>query len=266
MKSFVRQSLCLLVIFVMLLCTHHTVFASSNQRTENILKAATGVQYVSQKVAKAYFYRYLDIRSQQAETDLKEGLDQLKQELLVLQEHVGTDDEKLVASFLIDIHTKLASTVSRSFVQENGNFMMDFSESLLEGAKFFAAEHKQQAQGEEETMPAEVERQLFLLERINKYYISHKAGFRNDNNVIQLAQSVANFENGLDKINGYKHYPTSAQESVAKINKLWPTAKEFYLGIQQGALPVIVLAATDKLEAEFHVLLKHHKAMVGSGK
>ena len=135
--------------------------------------------------------------------------------------------------------------------------MIDFSESLLEGAEFLSGKYGK-GKGGEAGMLSEVENLLFLLERVNKYYIAHKAGFTDYNNVVQLQKAVEDFEGGLKKINSYSRYPETVQNSVKKINQFWPLAKEFYLGVQKNALPVIVLASTDRLEKEVKTLADFH--------
>lgn len=145
--------------------------------------------------------------------------------------------------------------LAKPYSKESGALMIDFSESLLEGANNLAGKHK--GKGAEAGMLTEVEQLLFLLERVNKYYIAHKAGFKDYNNVVQLEKAVKDFEAGLAKVNAYS-YPENVQANVKNINQFWPVAKEFYLGVQENALPVIVLASTGKLEQEVKALEHYH--------
>lgn len=39
---------------------------------------------------------------------------------------------------------------------------------------------------------------------------------------------------GQAKVNAFKGYPARLQARVKKINKFWPIAKRFYLGIEAG--------------------------------
>ncbi|WP_417911205.1 hypothetical protein [Candidatus Electronema sp. PJ] len=223
----------------------------------DMLKTAKHVEIFSQKIAKAYFYKQLDIRPDQAEADLKESLSKLKSSIATLQE--GSDgnskEERNIGKFLAYTHGELDSMLSKPYNKEAGALMIDFSESLLEGANNLAGKYK--GKGAEATMLTETEQLLFLLERVNKYYIAHKAGFKDYNNVVQLEKAVKDFETGLAKINAYS-YPENVQANVKNINQFWPVAKEFYLGVQENALPVIVLASTDKLESEVKALETFH--------
>jgi len=241
--------------------------ANIDQHELIMMESARNVGIASQKLAKAYFYKHMDIRPDHAEQDLKESLTQLKQDILTIHEGIkgNSKEEKNIAVFLSYTRDELDKALSRPYSQETGALMIDFSESLLEGADFLSEKYDKGKSGET-TMLSEVEKLSFLLERVNKYYIAHKAGFKDYNNVVQLTKAVEHFETGLAKINSYGRYPESVQESVKKINQFWPVAKEFYLGVQQNALPVIVLASTDKLEQEVKTLTSFHHKEAAQGR
>jgi len=231
--------------------------ASVDKHELLMLKTSKNVEFVSQKITKAYFYKQLNIRSDYAEKDLKESLASLKQDLIRLKDGVDGKEEKNIMAFLSYTHEEMIDILSKPYSKEHGALMIDYGESLLEGAEFISQRHRQKRKNGEEVMFVETDNLLFLLERINKLYISHKAGFKDYNNVIQIEQAVANFESGLTKVNAYSRYPSQAQEKVGRINKFWPMAKTFYLG-KKGALPKIVLASTDKLEHDVNALKSHH--------
>jgi hypothetical protein len=249
-----------LVVTAFCLYAGGSAAARVNQQHLEMMASAQNVGIASQKIAKAYFYKHMDIRPDHAEQDLKESLTQLKADILNIHDGIKTGsskEEKNIARFLSYTHDELDSTLTRPYSQETGALMIDFSESLLEGAEFLSGKYGK-GKGGEAGMLSEVENLLFLLERVNKYYIAHKAGFTDYNNVVQLQKAVEDFEGGLKKINSYSRYPETVQNSVKKINQFWPLAKEFYLGVQKNALPVIVLASTDRLEKEVKTLADFH--------
>ncbi|MCI5144800.1 MAG: hypothetical protein D3923_04565 [Candidatus Electrothrix sp. AR3] len=231
-----------------------------------MLATAKKMEYMSQKVTKAYFYKQLNIRPSHAQEDLKVSLDELKNGLIKLENGVEGKEEKDIMAFLKYTHEELVDILSKPYSKEHGALMIDYGESLLEGAEFISKQHRQKKKNGEETMLVATDNLLFLLERINKLYIAHKAGFKDYNNVIQIQQAVTDFEQGMSKVNAYGRYPGHTEEKVGKINKFWPMAKTFYLG-KKGALPKIVLASTDKLVQEVTSLKNyHHQAAVGGKK
>jgi len=166
----------------------------------DMMESAKNVGIASQKIAKAYFYKHMDIRSDHADQDLQESVGQLKKDILKLHDGINADskEEKNIAIFLSYTRDELDKALAKPYSLENGALMIDFSESLLEGADFLSGVYGKGKTGEA-GMLAEVENLMFLLERVNKYYIAHKAGFKDYNNVVQLQKAVEDFEKGLAK-------------------------------------------------------------------
>jgi hypothetical protein len=224
-----------------------------------VLGAAKNIEHVSQQITKAYFYKHQGIRTANARKDLEEGMAALNSDIKSLETGAMDEEDENVLLFITYTRDELKEILSQPYNDENGALMLDFSESLLEGANLMASKHIHK-ENVEESMLVVVNQMEFLLERINKYYIAHKAGFKDHNNVVQLEDAIIEFEAGLTKVNAY-HYPASLQSSIEKLNKFWPIAKRFYSGIEKGALPVIVMASTDNLGKQLKKLLAfHHKA------
>jgi predicted amino acid-binding ACT domain protein len=220
------------------------------------LEAAENIKDVSQEITKAYFYKHLEIRIVQAKRDIEEGLLRLDSAIKTLSKNVTDDEEQGVLAFVEYARDEMKVTLQQPYAEENGALMLDFSESLLEGATLIGEKHFTKGNAEAAGLLV-VKRMEFLLERISKYYIAHKAGFKDYNNVVQLEQAVKEFEINLKKLNGY-NYPVALQANTEKINKFWPIAKGFYLGIEKGALPIIVMSSTNNLERALHGLQAYH--------
>ena len=259
MKSNVITTLKILTAVFVCILPAHSAVATEKTHELLMLEAAKNIEFLSQKVTKAYFYKQQGVRPDQASEDLKRGLARLQKDLIIIQEGIDNDkEEKNIAVFLEYTMNELNDVVgNKAYSTDNGALMIDYSESLLEGAEFVAERHTHKKE-KEEAMLVSVEHSLFLLERINKFYIAYQAGFRNYNNVVQLKQAVEDFETTLAQINAYTKYPDTILTSRNKINEFWPVAKEFFIDIQKGALPVIVLASVDKLENELETLDDFH--------
>ncbi|CAK8722147.1 Type IV pili methyl-accepting chemotaxis transducer N-term [Candidatus Electrothrix aarhusensis] len=247
----------LIAAFICALC-FTPAFAAEKNHDLFMLEAAKNIEFLSQRVAKGYFYRRLGIRPDRAAEDLKKSLVLLQKDMIILQAGIENDkEEQDISVFLEYTMSELKSIIENPYSKKNGALMIDYSESLLEGAEFIVERHKHKNKSEEVMLVA-VEHSLFLLERINKFYIAYQAGFKDYNNVVQLKQAVQDFEITLAKINVYTKYSDTTLVSRSKINEFWPVAKEFFIDIQKGALPVIVLASVEKLEKELTVLENFH--------
>ncbi|MCI5160646.1 MAG: hypothetical protein D3917_01200 [Candidatus Electrothrix sp. AX5] len=259
MGILIKKTLHSLVLFLFCTLCFSAAEGLAANKELRISDAACDIQYASQRIAKTYFYKELDIRYEIAVQQLKEGLAELDNNIPVLQQGLQGKEQKSIMKFLLSSYDKLKAILPKPYSNENGAMVIDASESLFEAAEFLAEAHLPKDRSAIEIMLGDIQRQLRLLERINKYYIAHHAGIENEDNFIQLKQSVSGFEAGISKITENEKHPGSLDKHVNSINKLWPIAKNFYLGIQSRAQPVIVLAATDKLIEELVALEKHYK-------
>ncbi|XOF34636.1 MAG: hypothetical protein ACL93V_04925 [Candidatus Electrothrix sp. YB6] len=249
---------------VFFICTvwSSTSFAADKKHELIMLEAAKNVEFLSQKIAKAYFYKQQGVRPDRAAEDLKKSVTILQKDLIIIQDGIDrkNKEEGNIAVFLDYTYNELNGMLNKPYSRENGALIIDYSESLLEGAEFIAQQHMHK-ESPEEAMLIMVEHMLFLLERINKLYIAYQAEFKDYNNVTQLKQAVQDFDAALSKINAYTKYSAGAQKSRDKINEFWPVAQEFFVDLQKAALPVIVLASVEKLEKQLENLDDfHHKA------
>ena len=265
--KFAMKSLLKLLAVALGCLLYTSTFAFSADKTHELLmlEAAKNVEFVSQKIAKAYFYKQQGVRPDRAAEALKKGLVLLEKDLIIIQEGVEEDakEEKNIAVFLEYTMDELKDIVNQPYSKENGALLIDYSESLLEGAASIAQGHVRKGNAEEK-MLVSVKHTLFLLERINKLYIAYKAGFNDYNNIIQLKQAVQDFESTLAKVNAYTKYEGVSLTSRNKINEFWPVAKEFFIDIEKGALPVIVLTSVEKLVKELKVLESFHHSKSAS--
>ena len=119
------------------------------------------------RVLIGYFYKQQGVRPDRAAEKLKKSLARLKKDLIIIQEGLtkGNKDEKNIVVYLEYTTEELLNLVNKPYNKENGALMIDYSESLLEGAEFVAKKHMHKGNAEEEMLVA-VEEMLFLLERI----------------------------------------------------------------------------------------------------
>lgn len=242
-------------------------FAAEGNRDLLTVDAAEDIRFSSQKITKAYFYKQQGVRPDRAAQDLKKSLALLKKDLIVIQDGLkeGSKEEKNIVVYLEYTLDELLDLVDKPYRKEHGALMIDYSESLLEGAEFVTKQHIRK-ENSEEVMLVSVDELLFLLERINKFYIAYQAGFKDYNNVEQLKKAVQDFESVLAKINAYTKYADDTLTSRNKLNEFWPVAKEFFVDVEKGALPVIVLTSVEKLENELKVLEDFHYRKASSSK
>lgn len=219
------------------------------------LEAAENIERVSQKITKSYFYIHQLIRIEEAQAEIKSGLSSLDRDIKILNQSKNSEQQAMVM-FLSFTQDEIKAIIAAPYSKENGALMMDYSEALLEGAESIAKLHAHK-KNKDENMLITTEKMSFLLERISKYYIAFREGFNDHNNVIQLNQSVIEFEAYLKKVQAF-NYPDNLKVHVMKLTKYWPISKKFYLGIEKNDLPLIVFISTQYMEKSLKILEHHH--------
>lgn len=232
---------------------------NANDNELQISNAACKIQHASQKIAKSYIYKEMDIRYEIAFQQMQEGLVEFDKNIPILQQGIKGKKEEKTMKRIVSSYQQLKAILPQPYSKKNGKIAIDASEALFEDAEILAQAYLPKNRTVVERTLGDIQRQLRLLERINKYYIAHHAGLDDKNDFIHLKDSIAKFEAGLSTIAEHENHPEESQQNVRRIHKLWPIAKEFYLGIQTRAQPVTVLATTDKLAEKLVALEKHHQ-------
>jgi len=241
-----------LVTFIFLFFSSQS---AADIRSLQQLEATEDIEMASQQITKAYFYLHQEIRIEQSERDLENGLDSIEKNINILANTKDKKQQRMVKfmSFTLD---EIKETAAQPYTNERGALMLDYSETLLEGAESLAKKyiHKKD---KKEKMLITTKKMTFLLERATKYYIAFRDGFSDHNNVKQLEKAIKEFEAHLKIIRAYKH-PAEPQRAVSKLIEYWPIAKDFYLGVEKNDLPLIVSVTTNHLEKSLAVLENYH--------
>jgi len=246
-----------LFAIIFLFCSNQSV---ADIRSLQQLEAAEDIEMASQQITKAYFYLHQEIRVEQSENDMENGLTSIEKNINILNKINDKKQLRMVKfmSFTLD---EIKKTISQPYTNERGALMLDYSETLLEGAESLTKKYTHKNDKKEE-MLITTKKMNFLLERATKYYIAFKDGFSDHNNVKQLEKAIKEFEDHLKKIQAYK-YPSESQRAANKLSEYWPIAKEFYLGVEKNDLPLIVSVTTRHLEKSLATLEHYHHDLAG---
>jgi len=140
--------------------------------------------------------------------------------------------------------------------QEKSALMLDYSETLLEGADSIASAHMYDF-SEEENMLMVAKKIEYLLERISKYYMAINVGFNTTTNKRQLAATMEKIEENIEKINLYTYSNTLEKERV-KMNEYWKENKIFFEKSEKLFIPNLLLSSVAHLEEVIEQIALYH--------
>jgi len=134
--------------------------------------------------------------------------------------------------------------------------MLDYSETLLEGADSIGQTYAYTFSKEEEMLVAS-KNVKYLLERISKYYMVLYQGYNTDNNKKNMESAVSELLQYMAKINSYS-YPKDVAHVREKIDVVWFRDKEILQGVNRYFIPNLLLDSVVYLEDKVDVLALYH--------
>jgi len=224
-----------------------TLFSEAATRGDvKVIESSEDIRYLSQKIVKDYLFLYNHPQKIEVKDALYISLSKLSDDLRVIVTTTKDVDTKDILEFLAYSQDQIKSLVDEEVDKEKAALMLDYSETLLEGADSIASSHTYDF-SEEERMLMVTKEIEYLLERITKYYMAFNVKFNTHTNRMQMDESIANLEKNLEKIDLYI-YPNDLEEEKEKLKKYWQINKHFFQKTESLFIPNLVLPSIDKLE------------------
>jgi len=228
--------------------------------SQDLLETAADISFISQQIAKSYFYVNQNIQRNQASQVITNSVKILDQRIEKLNNNYTAEPDSEEANMLLFLsftRDELKETLSKKYSKNQGALILDFSETLLEGANLIVDKNINKQDKGQATIVI-IKRMGFLLERISKYYIAFKAGYNDFNNLVQQRKAIEDFEMALVTISEHPEYAIELKQTLAELNKFWPIAKKFYNSIEVGNTPRLVFTSTAHLEKMLKNIERHH--------
>ena len=232
------------LFFLMLGATQYSEAATRGD--VKVLESSEDIRYLSQKIVKDYLFLYDNPQKSAVKNELHTSLAQLSDDLRVIVMTTKDSDTKDILEFLAYSKDQIKELFDQKADKEKAALMLDYSETLLEGADSIAKAHMYDF-SEEEKMLMVTKEIEYLLERITKYYMAFNVGFNTPINKEQMDESISRLEENLEKINGYS-YPFEIQKKQKDLHRFWKANRYFFHKTETLFIPNLLLDAIDSLE------------------
>ena len=136
-------------------------------------------------------------------------------------------------------------------------FILKSSEILLEGAKSIAKEHRYKFSKEVKMLMLSKEI-VYLLKRVNKYYMALYIGINSHTNYEKMQQAIRDMDSRLEIINSYS-YPIEFENKLNEINEIWNRDKNFFYQVEELSIPYILSESTEYMEDLLIEIEQYHK-------
>jgi hypothetical protein len=225
----------------------------------NVLEATEGIRYLSQEITKSYLYLYANPKKREVAQQIRQQLNELVEDIRIISISTNDEDTRTVLEFLVYSKDQIEELVKEKPDKEKAALMLDYSETLLEGANSIARAHSYTF-SESEKMLMKGKRIEYLLERAAKYYLALGIGLGSEINRKQMRQSVEALEENVRELEAYD-YPTQMKKNQLLLRQSWEVAKSLFDREKEMFVSNLVLLSGNEVEritGEF--ILYHRKA------
>ncbi len=221
-----------------------------------VIEASENIRYLSQKLVKEYLFFYKYPEKTEVNVELEKILLKLNDDFRIIATTTKDSDTKDVLEFLAYSKDQIEEIFLEKPNSEKAALMLDYSETLLEGANSIALAHKYDF-SKEEKMLMTTKKMDYLLERITKYYMALNMGFNNPTNQESMKEAMNEFEENIQKINLYK-YPEEQVKAQINMNMSWEANKVFLTKSDTLFIPKLMFTSTEHLENMIAKIALYH--------
>jgi len=233
-------------ILVMLLFSQFAV-AEKQVSTLALIDIAGKQRMLSQRIAKDYLYKGADIAVDKSDKQLKKTLKESLYAQNKLKESIKDARVLNLIDFVAMNYEDIASKTKEKFTLDNAQYVLDLSESMLEGNEYVMKSLHKITTAHNSKLVDMTARQSMLSQRIAKYYIAYQLGIKDDNTIKQMNKAVKEFSDTHKTLMNNKTNTPEITQKLKKIDRLWNVVHKFYLDIEMGGLPLIVFNTTDEI-------------------
>lgn len=211
-----------------------------------VIEASENIRYLSQKMVKDYLFFYKNPTRTEVKRDLEKMLITLNDDFRKIVTTTKDSDTKDILEFLAYSKDQIEEIFAEKPDSEKAALMLDYSETLLEGADSIANAHKYDFSDEEKMLMVTKEME-YLLERISKYYMALNVGFGSSTYKEAMQEAIDKFEENIEKINLYAH-PDKEIGNKINMNISWEANKVFLSKSEELFIPKLMLISVSHLE------------------
>jgi len=221
-----------------------------------ILEATEGIRFLSQQIVKDYLFLFKTPHQEEMKEHINRLLVKLSNDLRIISATTKDSDTKDILEFLAYSKDQISEALTEDINEEQAALMLDYSETLLEGADSIAAAHAYDFTKEERMLM--VTKQIdYLIERIMKYYMAVHVGFDNPTNRDQMHEAIAELNTNMQEIEAYP-YPKEIDTVKNKMMSGWSDISGFWKKSETLFIPKLMLMSTSYLEEQINQITLYH--------
>ena len=221
-----------------------------------IIEATENIRYLSQKIAKEYLFFYTYPANSEMKKSLYESLKKLGENLQTISAVTKDEDTNNILEFLAYSKEEILALIKKKPTNERAVLMLDYSETLLEGADSIGRTYAYDF-SKEEKMLVVSKNVKYLLERIIKYYMALYHGYNTENNRNNLETSITNLVQYLAEIDSYA-YPKKIVNARKELDSVWDRDEGILNDAGRYFIPILLFDSVVYMEEKIDILALYH--------
>ena len=237
----------ILLIVASLLALSISTLNASTRADVNILEATEHIRYLSQEMVSKYLYYYANPKRDSLKVELNNDLDRLVSDIRTIAITTSNQDTKDILEFLTYSKNELEKIISKRPNKDRALEMLDYSETLLEGANNIANQYKY-VYSDSDKMFLNSKNFIFYTQRVLKYYLAVGLKLASPIMIEQMKDAIKKAKSNLKTIEDYKGYPNSLIKSREEIKRYWRVSQSLIDKEKSLFVSNIMVLTDDKLE------------------
>ena len=123
------------IFFTILIISYGTLNAYATTDKQKNISVIENIKYLSQKIANDYLYLYQDSKKTELKEKLNNSIKELENNFRFIAKNTTNSDTKNILDFLSYSKDQMKETIADDISKENATSMLEFSNTLLEGAQ-----------------------------------------------------------------------------------------------------------------------------------
>jgi len=245
------------IFHISLLLFTFSLFADAATRGDvKVIEASENIRYLSQKMVKDYLFLYKYPEQTEVKNRLNKELQLLSNDLRIIATTTKDSDTKDILGFLAYSKDQISDIFEQKIDEEKAALMLDYSETLLEGADSIALAHRYDF-SKEESMLMTMKKIAYLLERVTKYYMALNTGFNNTTNKEQIQNTMREIEESMEEVSRYS-YPHEMKNMKRALLSGWQANRVFFDKSETLFIPKLIFTSVTYLEDTVSKLELYH--------
>ncbi len=235
-----------LLLISLLLAGSFQWLAAATRAEVNVLEATENIRYLSQRITRNYLYLYANPLKTEVNRQIEKDLEELVASIRTISMSTKDEDTKNILEFLIYSKDQIADLIRKKPDKEGAALMLDYSETLLEGANSIAKAHSY-AFSKSEKMLIESKSIEYLMERSAKYYIALGIGLGTEVNRKQMHEALSDLQSRIAILEAY-NYPASMLKEKTALKSFWQVVKSFFDRQKKLFASNLMVLSTEEME------------------